>query len=158
MMRRRRGFTFVELAVSLVLFGILSSALVLGLAKQNDFRRTAERESIAQILGRNEIEALRGAGPRNAEDHAGSRTIDSAGNEVPGGAYLMEVAADTICVGGSRIEEDQNRTISSGCGNDRNAILRYSIEISYRSGIRRDTVRFQLDLSERGRFGDTRTN
>lgn len=158
MSRGRAGFTFAELAVALVLFGILSSALVLGLSKQNDFRRTAERESVAQILGRNEIEMLRGAGPSNAESYVGSRTVDSAGNEVQGGTYLLEVAADTICVGGASIDEDQNTTITSGCNNQRNAILRYSIEISYRAGIGRDTLEFQIDLSERGRFGNTRSD
>lgn len=156
MMRARKGFTFIELAVALVLFSIISSSLIIGLAKQRDFRRRGERESIAQILARNEMESLRAAGPRNAHAYVGSRRTNSAGTEVPNGDYTIDIAADTLCLGGMSPAEDASEVLATACANMRNAVLRYSIEISYSTGITRDTMRFQLDLSERNRFGETR--
>lgn len=152
----KRGFTFGELAVALVIFSLISSTLVLGLAKQNRFRRRSEYAAIAQILARNEIEALRAAGPANADSYVGSRQANSAGATDAGGVFEIEVAADTLCVGGARTSDDVNVVIASSCANNRNAIVRYTIGISYPTGIGRDTVRYQMDLSERGRFGDAR--
>lgn len=157
MMRAQRGFSLLELVMAMLILTVVSTTFILGYARQQQFNRASEKRAIARIIGQNTIESLRAAGPEGAAGYAGTLTrVNSAGVADPEGDFEILIGSEAICSGGVGVGEDPNQWISSACANDRNALLRYQVQVMYPGGSGRDTLSYALDLSERGRFGAVR--
>lgn len=146
----------MEVVVALFAITVILGTIVIGIGHQQRFGRQSLHRTIANVLARNETEALRAAGPANASAYVGSRTVDSSGLPSPDGPYTIIVSAQTICAGGESLSEDPNIIVTSPSCSGRNAVLNYRVDVVYPTGRRSDTISYELRVSERGRFGDAR--
>jgi type II secretion system protein I len=60
MIKNNKGFTIVEVLVALILFSLVSSALVLLLMSESKFRQKADDRLLAYAIAENHIEQIKG--------------------------------------------------------------------------------------------------
>lgn len=157
-----QGFALFETVLAMVILAGLLATVGPSLARKYQFGREVHERVIANNIARNEIEMLRAAGPKNADNYVGERRTNAAGEPVTGGPFKVTVAKSISCSGGTTLNDNSRETNdidpSTCTSTGRDPVLVYSIEVEFRGHTGPEIVKYSMTLSDESRFGDVKAD